>query len=143
MVHTLFVLEGYSEDISKFTELMNNRNYKNFRARSRMREVRFFCPSVNEVGYMDFLGDLKSFTNFNKMNINKNEGPGLKDKMRLFLKIFRKVFKQIKPIEQDLIDAKSSNLAAEERKKGRHYRICCYPIGKVLDARYEDGTEIV
>lgn len=143
MVHPLFILEGYSEDIDKFTNLMSNRNYKKFKARSRMREVRFFCPSVNEVGYMDFIGDLKSFTNFHKMKNNTKAGPGLKNKMRFFLSIFRRFFKQIKPIEKDFINAIDSNLRKSEEKKGKHYRICCYPVGKVLDARYEDGSEIV
>jgi len=115
-----------------------------------MREVKIYSPSINESGYQEFLEDIKSFTHIGKFdhkatpwkNTSKT-GHGLKNKMRFFIKILRKLFPQIQDLEKDIEKAKNNNLRTKLAKEGKNFLLCLYPVGKVLDARYPDGTEVV
>lgn len=149
MVHPIFLVEGYVDSFDKFEKFWHGRIYAKGKAKLRMRKLQLYCPSINECGYEEFLSDFKSFCHIGKFDHKsswkntKQTGQGAKNKVRFFTKILRFLFPQLKDLEKDLEKVKNNNLKQKEAKKGNHFLVCSYPIGKILDARYEDGTEVV
>lgn len=149
MVHPIFLVEGYAEYFDKFEKFWNNRTYADGKARLRMRKVQLYCPSINESGYEEFLSDFKSFCNVNSFKLKgkskrfKKSGQGAKNRFKFFAKVARIFFPQLKDIIEDLKKVEDNKLFQKEAKKGNHFILSVQPIGKILDGRYEDGTEIV
>jgi hypothetical protein len=65
MTHLLFLVEGYCEEIDRLVKNWHGKIYANGKAKLRMREVRFFTSSINEVGVKEFLSDFESFSGGN------------------------------------------------------------------------------
>lgn len=145
-MHLLLLAEGYSEGLKKFEKTFDGKFYKNNNCKIRVREVKLYTIGLNEIGYKDFLADLKPFMRIDPEVKNiENYGEstfGLWDKLKKYIKFIRKFFKGIKPIEEDLEKIKASNFRDELRKKGTH--LLCYfiPIGKIEDAKIKDKERV-
>jgi len=150
MTHPVFIAEGYYGDILKFLEHFNGKDYANGKAKARARMILPIHFSINESGYEEFLSDIKSFTvnsDFpTKIHTWKNTGDtgqGLKNKMRKIIKWVRKFFPQIKDLETDINKVKCNDTRKKLGQKGKHFLMSIHPVGRVDDARYPDGREVV
>lgn len=145
MVHPIFIGEGQPDELDKFERLFQDKYYANGKARVRMRTLRIYMPSINEVGYNEFLSDLKSFSGYVSKDIEvfKDTSYGLKRTFQKYIKIITKFFPQMKSLSKDLESVNDSGLRGELTKKGEHYIMCIHPVGRVNDGRNPNGTEIV
>lgn len=146
MVHTIFLAEGNSFKLDNFEKTFDSKCYDKdgeHLGKVRMREIRLYTCSVNEKAYPYFLQDLKETTFLNKIKSSTGGGSKLKNLVFKIFNLLRKLIPGLKDIHKDFENVKSSNFFTEECKKGNHIWVSTYPIGKVLDNRYPDGSEIV
>lgn len=150
MTHLIFLSEGYYDYIFKFLKYFDGKTYANGKAKVRARMVVPIHFGINEAGYEEFLSDLKSFTLHNDFDLNnscwdntENTGHGLKNKLRKMFKWLRRIFPQIKDIDKDFEKVEDSKLRTKLEKEGNHFIMGLYTVGKLDDARYKDGREVV
>jgi hypothetical protein len=150
MTHYIFLAEGYYDSIEKLLKTFHGRIYANGKAKVRARVLVPIHFGINECGGEEFLKDIKSMCRYQKFDTKKasfdnvkQTGIGLKNKVFKMLKLFRLFFPRIKSIDKDLDNVESSKLAQKMAEKGDHIIACLYPIGKLNDPRYKDGTEVV
>ena len=62
MVHVVVLAEGYCDALDDFEKFFHGRTYVGGKAKVRMRELKLYTCSVNEVGKKEFLEDLRGFS---------------------------------------------------------------------------------
>ena len=99
----------------------------------------------NECGYKEVLADLKGMTRYKEHtgDVQKDTSHELYSKAQKYIKYFRKFFKMIKPIDDDLDSVKASSFVQDNRAKGNVFMTSLTPIGLVKDTRDERGKELV
>jgi len=143
-MHIIAIGEGYTDGLKRFEEHFNGRMYKNGKCKVRVREIKLYHFGFNECGYKEVLSDIKALSRYKEIkNAQKNTTQELNSKFQKYVKLFRKFFKNIKPIEDDLDSVKPSNIKEEFGKKGIWFNTSLRPIGKIDDYRYPDGREAV
>lgn len=59
MVHLIFLAEGYSDGLRRFESQWHGKTYANGKAKLRVREVKLYTCSVNEIGREECIRDFK------------------------------------------------------------------------------------
>lgn len=139
MVHVLAVIEGYPDDFELFEKEFNNRMYADGKARLRFREARLYTFAVNEVGYEEFLGDLKSLT-------GRTWGDR-EDESFQWNKAIGWIKKILWPFglkELDFSKARDSGIRGSRAEGKVSYKLHFVPLGYVKEPRDKnDGSELV
>ena len=111
----------------------------------RVREIKLYNLGFNECGYKEVLADLKGIIRYNGdiKSAQKNTTTELHCKFQKYVKFFRKFFKGIKPIEDDLDSVKATSFIKDNEAKGNWFMTSLIPIGKIDDYKNEAGEELV
>ena len=146
-MHIILVAEGFKEGLQKFEDNFNGRVYANGKSKVRVREIKLLHFGFNECGYEEVLSDIKSMTRYNEdknTNAQKDTTTELHSKFQKYIKYFRRFFKGIKPIEDDLDRVPIGKFQEEMNKKGIVFNTSLTPIGRINDYRnLETGEELV
>jgi hypothetical protein len=144
-MHVIIVAEGYPEFFKNFEKTFNCKFYKEGNCKVRVREVKLYTVGFNECGKEEVLADLKGLFRVPSETPKNMEGSGFSmwQKIMKYSKWLRRLFPQIKPLDEDLAKIKDSGFIMNERKLGNHFQGSMYPVGWVKDGRYDDGSEIV
>lgn len=146
MAHIIAIGEGYTDGLKRFEKHFNGKTYCNGKGKVRVREIKLYHFGFNECCKDEVLADIKSLSRYHneeKFKGQKNTTTELHYKFEKYIKYFRKFFKMIKPIEDDLDRVKSSNYSQEMGKKGIQFNTALTPLGYVDDYRKADGSEAV
>ena len=138
MAHIIAVGEGYSDGLKRFEEHFNGRMYSDNKCKVRVREIKLYHFSFNECGRKEVIADLKSISRYNQdkvKNAQKGTTTALHVKFQKYLKFFRKFFKMIQPIEDELDASEMGTFKQEMDKKGIIFNMALHPIGLVNDYR--------
>ena len=147
MVHLCFFAEGYSDALRKFEEDWHGKLYANGKAKLRVREVKLYTCSVNEIGRDECLADFKSL-------FGEFAGPGGGEgipfkwgKLTGWLRRFGRLM-GMKPIDDSKIV--SSEWRGEIGEGKKNYNAHFVFLGEIPDQRVEQegswgkkSTEIV
>ncbi len=147
-MHIIAIGEGYSDGLKNFEKHFHGKNYLNGKCKVRVREIKLYHFGFNEIGYKEVLSDIKSFTRY---NLSKTEMPEfqrnttseLHRKFEKYIKYVRKLFKGIKPIDEDLDKVPIGNFQKSLQEKGIHFNSILVPIGRINDSKHADGREMV
>lgn len=145
-MHIICVGEGYIDALERFEKHFNGKEYCNSKCKLRVREIKLYNLNFNECGYKEVLADLKDtfrYKDDRNKNYQKDTTQELHSKLHKYMKIFRKMFKFLKPIEDDIDKVKSTNIRYIEGKKGNWLNCSILPLGKVNDWKRKDGKEMV
>ena len=148
MGHIIVVVEGFIEGLKKFEENFNGRVYANGKSKVRVREIKLYHFGFNdkEDAYEKILSDIKSVARYNEAD-NKNAQKGttteLHSKFQKYIKYFRKFFKGIKSIDEDLDKVEVGSFNEDMKKKGIVFNTAIIPIGRIDDYKDKDGIELV
>jgi hypothetical protein len=146
-MHIIAIGEGYSDGLKKFEEHFHGREYANGKCKVRVREIKLYHFGFNECGYDEVLADIKSMARY-KDHENKNTQKGttteLHGKFQKYIRYFRRLFKGIKSIDEDLDKVKTGSFYKDMGSKGIWFNSTLIPIGRINDYRNsEDGREMV
>lgn len=146
MTHIVMLVEGYSDSLRKFEEQWHGKEYANGKAKLRVREVKLYTFSVNEIGLKECLADLGSLSGgYGLLKNKKSFKFGL---MQRLFKLAVRVFgvKGIRPGMVGEIKSREELGYVADKSVLAHF----IPIGVVDDPRLEKdcswgkkGTEIV
>lgn len=147
MAHIIAIGEGWSDKLESFEKAFDGREYCNGKCKVRVREIKLYHFGFNECGYKEVLADIKSMSLYNQdkrsKNVQKDTTKELNFKFDKYIKIFRKFFKSIKPIEDDLDSVPIGTFRKEHEDKGIWFMTSLRPIGVVADYKDKDGKECV
>jgi len=143
--HIIVLAEGWAEHLGKFEEAFNGREYCDGKGKLRVRELKLYNLGFNECAYKEVLADLKGMMRYNqdKKDFQKNTSHALYAKAQKYIKWFRKFFKMIKPIEDDLDSIEASSFVKDNQEKGNWFMTSLTPIGLINDTRDKNGDELV
>ena len=149
MAHIIVVAEGFAEGLKKFEENFNGRVYANGKSKVRVREIKLLHFGFNDKdnAYEEILADIKSIVRYNEADnktAQKDTTTELHSKFQKYIKYFRKFFKGIKSIDEDLDKVEVSSFNDDMRKKGIVFNTALIPIGRINDYKnLETGEELV
>jgi len=145
MAHIIFAGEGYSDGLRLFEKHFHGKVYAGGKSKVRVREIKLYHFGFNDKGtaYKDILSDLKSFIRIQEDEGQHDTTTQLHSKFYKYVKMVRKLFKGIKPIEADLKKVKIGKFKEEMGKKGIVFNMALIPIGKIKDYVDENGVELV
>ena len=145
-MHIIAIGEGYSDGLKRFEEHFNGREYANGKCKVRVREIKLYHFAFNECGYDEVLADFKSMARYkdgDNPNPQHDTTTELHSKFQKYIRYFRKFFKGIKQIDDDLDKSPTGNFRKEMGDKGIWFNTSLIPIGRINDYRSADGSELV
>jgi len=145
-MHIIAVGEGYSEGLKLIQKHFDGREYAGGKSKVRVREIKLFNFALNEEGYDEFISDFKGFArnlNADKAKHESGTSGALHGRFAKYIKYFRKFFRGITSIDEDINNATLSDFRQKLEDKGEHFLSTLMPIGRVNDAHRADGKELV